>query len=229
MKPETVAMLLKAYDEMAQQIGAESYDAAVEKTLKLFPFVRFVMGIVEKGKNRGELVAWLNDWPDLDTPLLESMIKMIRAAPGMVGTFTNKAAKSEMLPTPKGRPPISPELKYKICTFIIDSYGKRSVQINQAKQRAARRFGVSRHSVERIWRNREKIFASEDYMEKIAAGFKDVLEGKITAEFLSEPKPPIIESTKPTESRDEVKPPLLEKTKPMESPRDSKHRKNGDG
>lgn len=160
MKDKTVQKLLKACDDMAQQVGLKSYDEILGTVQQQgVPLARLFVAFFEKAKTRAELVSWLSQIEEPESKVVDYIIDFMHLFPMILGNAVRDAAKSDQLPTqPKGRRPIVAATRYKICQFVLELHGKKRVSEAIAKRRAAQHFGVGVRTVDRIWDDREQIF-----------------------------------------------------------------------
>jgi hypothetical protein len=164
MEQKTIQKFVAAFEEVAKQMNAEDYDWMADRAAQMVPMIRITADLIEKSKSRADLTAWLEKFPEPEPSLVDFIVRAVHTVPRAFGSTIRDIVMTHNLPSPlKGRPRISQKTAYEVCTFISDLYGRNGVPILHAKQRAARRFGLSPRSIDRLWTDRARILRNSDH------------------------------------------------------------------
>ena len=117
--------------------------------------------MIEAIRSREALTAFIKSAPEEVVQYLPIAAALIQMAPGIVTSevirMVHQSAKDNPVSVPSGRPVVlADSAKDEICDSVSGLH-RKGVPLTVAKARSAERFGVSMRSVERVWRQRDKL------------------------------------------------------------------------
>jgi hypothetical protein len=158
VKKEDCERLISEVEQSFEKIGLDFYQImqrapqTIECWKKYYPVVQEVW---RNCTNRERLTASLVSGPDFNPEDLERVLAFIHGLPYFLrGSFQGIA--KTLPPPPGGRPrELSPEDCGDICLAIGKLYGQ-GVELPEAQNRLAQRYGVSVRTIQRAWQQRSK-------------------------------------------------------------------------
>lgn len=158
MKQEVCDHLIAETEQSFQKMDLDFYEvmkkapAIVEKWKRYAPLCEELW---KHAGTRDELRAFLLPQPEPSPKEVESVLTLIRTLPYLLRSLFQEAAKS-LPPSPGGHPPgLTPEQRKQVCLQIGELYGM-GVELRDAQDRMAKRYGVGLRTIQRAWQERGK-------------------------------------------------------------------------
>lgn len=128
---------------------------------RVFQWLERNRKMIEAIRSREALTALIRNVPEEAEQYLPLVVALIQMAPsiltGEVMRMVHQSAKDNPVSVSPGRPVVlADSAKDEICDSVSDLY-RKGVALTLAKERSAERFGVGMRSVERVWRQRNKL------------------------------------------------------------------------
>jgi hypothetical protein len=129
---------------------------------RVFQWLERNREMIEAIRSREALTALIRNVPEEAEQYLPVAVALIQIAPsiltGEVMRMVHQSAADNPVSVPPGRPVVvlADSTKDEICDSVSDLH-RKGVPLTLAKERSAERFGVSTRSVERVWRQRDKL------------------------------------------------------------------------
>jgi hypothetical protein len=156
MRAEIREKLIERMEEAVRWAGSPDFETGMEVAYRFFDVMR---DGVARMKTKDDVRKFFDDLPD-PSPLEEALIlASAKFAPQMISSAVKKFAAMIAADTPRlprGRPKTDFQEKARIVAYV----GKLHIQgcsLELSKTRAAKRFGVSESTVQRIWDDRASI------------------------------------------------------------------------
>jgi len=154
--------IIDSFEKGVSDMGFNLYK--VGPRMKSFLEARLPM--LSAMSSREALDAYLATAPPTDEAYMQQAVMLFAALPQLLTTYLNETTRriaENLPPAPAGRPKrVTPEIKREIVGHIGTLFTK-GVQLSDAQGRAALRFGVSRRTVQRVWRERHT-FAAQPFL-----------------------------------------------------------------
>ena len=175
VRPEARDKVLVLADATARAVGGASFQDGIDKTRKLLSKLTEMLDSIRTpemlARTLDELdVAPENEW------LIFGLFKFGPHLVRWIFSKLNEETAKTLPAVPSRQPAVPASSQLKMLQFINDLSFKHGVEIEIAKQRAARKFGCGLRTVQRYWSKRVEILASGPEPQ-----FSDVIEGIKTA------------------------------------------------
>jgi hypothetical protein len=156
MRPEARDQFLANANAVAEGLGGSSFQEGIAMTRKALAYLTQLLDSVQTP----ELLAKGLDELQLSPELENLLVQGVAAAPLILRWFAkdfNDTAQVTLPTLPNRRPAVPAKNQVEILQFINDLSFQHGVPLEDAKRRAARRFGCGPRTVERYWRQRKEI------------------------------------------------------------------------
>jgi hypothetical protein len=146
--------LIDALEVSFASVGVELYSGAQRLKLRIdksYP-------CIEASQCRDSLERYFDDCSDADEEEVRTVAAFFLAAPALLEQFVQASVKraADDIPNPSGRPEaLTPELKRQIVEMIY-RLNRKKVLIGDAQSQAALKFGISKRTVQQVWRRRDE-------------------------------------------------------------------------
>jgi hypothetical protein len=175
MRPEARDRFLANAEATAKSLGGESFQDGIDLARRT---LAMLIGLFDAIRTPELLANALDEWDP--GPELESLIVQCMAdAPLLLRWILmqlNQSAQASLPTVPNRRPAVSGKTQVEIVRFVNELNFQHDVMLEDAKRRAAKRFGCSVRTVERYWRERKKILENGPKLH-----FNDLLKELFTA------------------------------------------------
>jgi len=171
MRPEARDKFLKSADALAKELGGDSFQDGIVLARKLLKKLTEMFDSIQTPEMLAQRldemeIAPENEWLMLAIPgFSPQILRWILAS-------LNRTAEKTLPQVPSRRPAVAANDQLKILRFINELHFDHGVELEKAKDRAARRFGCGVRTVERYWRERKEILANGPKPQ-----FADLMEG----------------------------------------------------
>jgi len=145
--------LLQRFEELMRQMGAPSYEEGMQKYIKLLEYLaQSAKAVSTKADFRRAMTELERPDPVMQRMLLGFCDHIPRLAVYGARRFAEDE-EANLPPLPPGRKPMTVQQKAEVIRFIVGRI-EQGANTDQAKKRAAKRFGISRSTVQRTWDDR---------------------------------------------------------------------------
>lgn len=158
MRPEARERFLLAADSSARALGASSFQDAIATVRRLFVKLTEQSDMIQTPELASQVLDDLEIAPELE----EILIQLMENGPLLArwGIMELYRMAGDLPTLPSRQPAVSGRAQVEIVRFINKLNFEQNVPMQIAKKRAAQHFGCGVRTVERYWRERQRILAN---------------------------------------------------------------------
>ena len=187
MRPEARDQFLANADATARALGGTSFQDGIVIVRRTLAKLTEMFDAIQTPEQVTKSLDDLNVTPEIES----LMIQGVAAGPlflRWMAMKANESAQANLPALPNRRPAVPARTQIEIVQFVNELSFRLGVQLENAKLRAAQRFGCSVRTVERYWRERRTILENgpkyqfDELLKGLAAALKADLESDATAQ-----------------------------------------------